>query len=186
MKVKYKGVIYFSLLLLAGNMSHVNAEVITALPVGQEKVNDSFVANNVMLGKLFAAVAERLEKPIILSKLAAQKRVTGNFNLANADEMFKSLSRRMALVWYDDGAGIYVYDNSEMRSVIVHTQAAGSGQVLNYIQQTGIYDKRFPVRTQGDNRLLFVSGPPLYVELISAAAAYLDERVKQLYLFICC
>lgn len=179
MKVKYRGVIYFSLLLLAGNMCQVNAEVITALPVGQENVNDSFVANNVMVGKLFDAVAERLEKPIILSKLAAQKRVTGNFNLANADETFKSLSRRMALVWYDDGAGIYVYDNSEMRSVIVHTQAAGSGQVLNYIQKTGIYDKRFPVRTQGDNRLLFVSGPPLYVELISAAAAYLDERIKQ-------
>nr|AAF82327.1 YsaC [Yersinia enterocolitica] len=179
MKVKYRGVIYFSLLLLAGHMSQVNAEVITALPVGQENVNDSFVANNVMVGKLFDAVAERLEKPIILSKLAAQKRVTGNFNLANADEMFKALSRRMALVWYDDGAGIYVYDNSEMRSVIVHTQAAGSGQVLNYIQKTGIYDKRFPVRTEGDNRLLFVSGPPLYVELISAAAAYLDERIKQ-------
>lgn len=179
MKVKFRGVIYFSLFLLAGNMSHLNAEVITALPVGQEKVNDSFVANNVMVGKLFDAVAERLDKPIILSKLAAQKRVTGNFNLANADEMFKALSRRMALVWYDDGAGIYVYDNSEMRSAIVHTQAAGSGQVLNYIQKTGIYDKRFPVRTQGDNRLLFVSGPPLYVELISAAAAYLDERIKQ-------
>ncbi len=108
MKVKFRGVIYFSLFLLAGNMSHLNAEVITALPVGQEKVNDSFVANNVMVGKLFDAVAERLDKPIILSKLAAQKRVTGNFNLANADEMFKALSRRMALVWYDDGAGIYV------------------------------------------------------------------------------
>jgi type III secretion protein C len=179
MKVKYRKVICFSLFLLLGNMRHLNAEVITALPVGQEKINDSFVANNVMVGKLFDAVAERLDKPIILSKLAAQKRVTGNFNLANADQMFKALSRRMALVWYDDGAGIYVYDNSEMRSVIVRTKAAGSGQVLNYIQKTGIYDKRFPARTQGDNRLLFVSGPPLYVELISAAAAYLDERIKQ-------
>ncbi|QHB33884.1 EscC/YscC/HrcC family type III secretion system outer membrane ring protein [Yersinia canariae] len=179
MKVKCRGVICFSLFLLASNISYLNAEVMTAQPVEQEKVNDSFVANNVMVGKLFDAVAERLEKPIILSKLAAQKRVTGNFNLANADEMFKALARRMALVWYDDGAGIYVYDNSEMRSVIVHTQAAGSGQVLNYIQKTGIYDKRFPVRTQGDNRLLFVSGPPLYVELISAAASYLDERIKQ-------
>nr|WP_249324870.1 type III secretion system outer membrane ring subunit SctC [Enterobacter mori] len=155
------------------------SQSITAQPVSQEKANDSFVANNIIVGKVFDAVAERLQKPIILSKLAAQKRVTGNFNLANADEMFKALTRRMALVWYDDGASIYVYDNSEMRSIIVSTRRAGSQQVLNYIQQTGIYDKRFPVRTQGDNHLLFVAGPPLYVELISAAAQYLDERIKQ-------
>ncbi|WP_145932182.1 type III secretion system outer membrane ring subunit SctC [Yersinia bercovieri] len=179
MKINCRGVIYFSLFLLAGNISSLNANVVTATPVDQESLNDSFVASNVRVGKLFDAVAERLNKPIILSKLAAEKKVTGNFNLANADEMFKALARRIALVWYDDGAGIYVYDNSEMRSVIVHTQAAGSAQVLNYIKKTGIYDKRFPVRTQGDNRLLFVSGPPLYVELISAAAAYLDERIKQ-------
>lgn len=179
MKFNCKGVIYFSLFMLAGNVGYLNANVVTAVPVDQESLNDSFVASNVKVGKLFDAVAERLNKPIILSKLAAEKKVTGNFNLANADEMFKALARRIALVWYDDGAGIYVYDNSEMRSVIVNTQSAGSTQVLNYIQKTGIYDKRFPVRTQGDNRLLFVSGPPLYVELISAAAAYLDERIKQ-------
>ncbi|WP_145520436.1 type III secretion system outer membrane ring subunit SctC [Yersinia mollaretii] len=179
MKFNCRRAICFSLFILAGHVSHLHANVVTAVPVDQESLNDSFVASNVKVGKLFDAVAERLNKPIILSKLAAEKKVTGNFNLANADEMFKALARRIALVWYDDGAGIYVYDNSEMRSVIVNTQSAGSTQVLNYIQKTGIYDKRFPVRTQGDNRLLFVSGPPLYVELISAAAAYLDERIKQ-------
>ncbi|ATM88346.1 type III secretion system outer membrane ring subunit SctC [Yersinia enterocolitica] len=179
MKFNYRGVICLSLLLLTGTVSPLSANVVTAMPVDQEDLSDSFVASNIKVGKLFDAVAERLNKPIILSKLAAEKKVTGNFNLANADEMFKALARRMALVWYDDGASIYVYDNSEMRSVIVHTQAAGSAQVLNYIQKTGIFDKRFPVRTQGDNRLLFVSGPPLYVELISAAAAYLDERIKR-------
>ncbi len=96
---------------------------------------------------MFDAVAERLNKPIILSKLAAQK-VTGNFNLAHADEMFKALSRRIALVWYDDGASIYVYDNSEMRSAIIPTNNVSSNQLLNYIQRNGIYDSRFPVRSQ--------------------------------------
>lgn len=179
MKVKSKGVFYFMLLLLAGNISYLKAEEITAMPVGQEKVNDSFVANNIVVSKVFDAVAERLDKPIILSKLASQKRVTGNFNLANADEMFKALARKMALVWYDDGASIYVYDNSEMRSVIIRTQAADSAELINYIKKNGIYDQRFPVRTQGDNRLVFVSGPPLYIELINSAASYLDERISQ-------
>ncbi|MHA0902025.1 type III secretion system outer membrane ring subunit SctC [Enterobacter ludwigii] len=179
MSVKHRKAFCLSLILFTGMSGYAFSQSITAQPVSQEKANDSFVANNIIIGKVFDAVAERLQKPIILSKLAAQKRVTGNFNLANADEMFKALTRRMALVWYDDGASIYVYDNSEMRSTIISTKGAGSQQVLNYIQKTGIYDKRFPVRTQGDNHLLFVAGPPLYVELISAAAQYLDERIKQ-------
>lgn len=93
--------------------------------------------------------------------------------------MFKALTRRIALVWYDDGASIYVYDNSEMRSTIIPTHGVSSGQVLNYIQRNGIYDERFPVRSQGGDSLLFVSGPPLYVELIKAAALYLDKQIQQ-------
>lgn len=155
------------------------AEIIVAEPVTQSKNHDTFVANNIAVGKVFDAVAERLNKPIILSKLAAQKKVTGNFNLAHADEMFKALSRRIALVWYDDGASIYVYDNSEMRSEIIPTNNVSSNQLLNYIQRNGIYDSRFPVRSQEGERLLFVSGPPLYIELIKAASLYLAEQIRK-------
>ncbi|NIH20904.1 type III secretion system outer membrane ring subunit SctC [Providencia heimbachae] len=179
MSRKRNGVIFFTLLLLSTNIYTAQAEIIVAEPVAQEKSQDTFVANNIAVGKVFEAVADRLNKPIILSKLAAQKRVTGNFNLANADEMFKALTRRIALVWYDDGAGIYVYDNSEMRSSIIPTNGVNSNQVLSYIQRNGIYDGRFPVRSQGGDSLLFVSGPPLYVELIKAAALYLNEQVKK-------
>ncbi|EPC7690056.1 EscC/YscC/HrcC family type III secretion system outer membrane ring protein [Providencia stuartii] len=179
MSSKRGGVILLSLFLLSVDHSLAQTTVITAEPVKQEMGQETFVANNIAVGKVFDSIAERLNKPIILSKLAAQKRITGNFNLANADEMFKALTRRIALVWYDDGAAIYVYDNSEMRSVIIPMNNASSQQVLNYIKKNGIYDPRFPVRTQGENSLLFVSGPPLYVELIKAATLYLDEQVKQ-------
>ncbi|BBU98062.1 type III secretion system outer membrane ring subunit SctC [Providencia rettgeri] len=171
----------FGLTLFLLNMSFYSAqaEIIVAEPVTQSKNHDTFVANNIAVGKVFDAVAERLNKPIILSKLAAQKKVTGNFNLAHADEMFKALSRRIALVWYDDGASIYVYDNSEMRSEIIPTNNVSSNQLLNYIQRNGIYDSRFPVRSQEGERLLFVSGPPLYIELIKAASLYLAEQIRK-------
>ncbi|WP_353243473.1 secretin N-terminal domain-containing protein [Providencia sp.] len=179
MSSKRKGAILLTLLLLGSNVYAAQSEIFIAEPVAQERNHETFVANNIAVGKVFEAVAEQLNKPIILSKLAAQKKVTGNFNLANADEMFKALTRRIALVWYDDGASIYVYDNSEMRSVIVPTHRVSSGQVLSYIQRNGIYDERFPVRSQGADNLLFVSGPPLYVELIKAATLYLEKQLKQ-------
>ncbi|HBO23396.1 MAG TPA: EscC/YscC/HrcC family type III secretion system outer membrane ring protein [Providencia sp.] len=179
MNSKKNRVLCLTLFLLSMNIYSAHAEIIVAEPVTQSKNHDTFVANNIAIGKVFDAVAERLNKPIILSKLAAQKKVTGNFNLANADEMFKALTRRIALVWYDDGAGIYVYDNSEMRSAIIPTNNVSSNQVLNYIQRNGIYDSRFPVRSQGGESLLFVSGPPLYIELIKAASLYLAEQIKK-------
>ncbi|MGJ3354935.1 type III secretion system outer membrane ring subunit SctC [Providencia sp. Je.9.19] len=179
MNSKKNRVLCLTLFLLSMNIYSAHAEIIVAEPVTQSKNHDTFVANNIAVGKVFDAVAERLNKSIILSKLAAQKKVTGNFNLANADEMFKALTRRIALVWYDDGAGIYVYDNSEMRSAIIPTNNVSSNQVLNYIQRNGIYDSRFPVRSQGGESLLFVSGPPLYIELIKAASLYLAEQIKK-------
>ncbi|MGV6985924.1 type III secretion system outer membrane pore InvG [Providencia rettgeri] len=179
MSSKKNRVFGLTLFLLSMSFYSAQAEIIVAEPVTQSKNHDTFVANNIAVGKVFDAVAERLNKPIILSKLAAQKKVTGNFNLANADEMFKALSRRIALVWYDDGASIYVYDNSEMRSEIIPTNNVSSNQLLNYIQRNGIYDSRFPVRSQEGERLLFVSGPPLYIELIKAASLYLAEQIRK-------
>ncbi|MEQ4732667.1 type III secretion system outer membrane ring subunit SctC [Providencia rettgeri] len=179
MSSKKNRVFGLTLFLLSVNFYSAQAEIIVAEPVTQSKNHDTFVANNIAVGKVFDAVAERLNKPIILSKLAAQKKVTGNFNLANADEMFKALARRIALVWYDDGASIYVYDNSEMRSAIIPTNNVSSNQLLNYIQRNGIYDSRFPVRSQEGERLLFVSGPPLYIELIKAASLYLAEQIRK-------
>lgn len=179
MSSKKNRVLGLTLFLLSVNYYSAQAEIIVAEPVTQSKNHDTFVANNIVVGKVFDAVAERLNKPIILSKLAAQKKVTGNFNLAHADEMFKALSRRIALVWYDDGASIYVYDNSEMRSAIIPTNNVSSNQLLNYIQRNGIYDSRFPVRSQEGERLLFVSGPPLYIELIKAASLYFAEQIRK-------
>ncbi|QPE17725.1 type III secretion system outer membrane ring subunit SctC [Providencia rettgeri] len=179
MSSKKNRVLGLTLFLLSMNYYSAQAEVIVAEPVTQSRNHDTFVANNIAVGKVFDAVAERLNKPIILSKLASQKKVTGNFNLANADEMFKALARRIALVWYDDGASIYVYDNSEMRSAIIPTNNVSSNQLLNYIQRNGIYDSRFPVRSQEGERLLFVSGPPLYIELIKVASLYLAEQIRK-------
>ncbi|EMT6576402.1 type III secretion system outer membrane ring subunit SctC [Providencia rettgeri] len=179
MSSKKNRMLGLTLFLLSMSIYSAQAEIIVAEPVTQSKNHDTFVANNIAVGKVFDAVAERLNKPIILSKLAAQKKVTGNFNLANADEMLKALTRRIALVWYDDGASIYVYDNSEMRSAIIPTNNVSSNQVLNYIQRNGIYDSRFPVRSQEGERLLFVSGPPLYIELIKAASLYLAEQIRK-------
>jgi len=84
MKSKRSGMILVSLLLLSVNVFSAQTEIIMAEPVQQEMNQETFVANNIMVGKVFDAIAERLNKPIILSKLAAQKRITGNFNLAHA------------------------------------------------------------------------------------------------------
>ncbi|ARZ02146.1 type III secretion system outer membrane ring subunit SctC [Yersinia ruckeri] len=174
--VHIKIAMLLSTVALTGYVSSASGEIMIATPVAQEKSLDSFVANNVPIAKVFDAVSSRLGKPIILSKTALQKKVTGNFDLSQPAEMFKSLARRTALVWYDDGASIYIYDNSEIRNQLISTRSTSWNELINYLKTAGIYDSRFPVRSQNKSSVIYVSGPPMYVELVTAAAHYLDEQ----------
>lgn len=170
--------IFILSLLISSYASPGLGEVITATPVDREKSQSSFIANNIKINKVFDVVSSRIEKPIILSKIAMQKKVTGNFDMSQPEEMFKSLARRTALIWYDDGTSIYVYDNSEIRSELINLRATSWSELLNYIKTTGIYDSRYPLRSEGKATVVYVAGPPLYVELVLATARYLDERIQ--------
>lgn len=165
------------LLMITGGIPIASAmeDVVIPQQISQNGDDNTFVANNIPVGKVFDAVAEKLGKPVILSQAAAKKKVTGNFSLARPTEMFKALTRRIALIWYDDGASIYVYDSSEMSSQLIRTENVTLATLKAFIQNTGIYDARYPLRAQGDGHLIYVAGPPLYVELIHSAARYLDR-----------
>lgn len=50
------------------------------------------------------------------------------------------------------------------------------------MQDVGLYDERFPLRVGKDQRTFYLSGPPIYIKLIKAAANYLDsEHQEQIY-----
>lgn len=57
---------------------------------------------------------------------------------------------------------------------MVRLSYAPFDRLLAYLKSSGLYDPRFPLRSDGSAGAFYISGPPVYVELISAAAKYID------------
>lgn len=132
-----------------------------------------YVASNNGVKQLFYVLGGAINKPIIVSGEAAKKRVSGNFDLTKPRELLSTLASRMGLIWYDDGGSIYVYDVSEIKSSMVSLAYAPFERLLAYLKSSGLYDLRFPLRSDGNAGSFYVSGPPVYIELVSAAAKYI-------------
>ncbi|KML20834.1 type III secretion system protein [Leclercia adecarboxylata] len=133
-----------------------------------------YIASNNSIQQLFFVIGGALHKPFIVSVEAAKKRVSGNFDLNNPRQLLDSLAAQTGLIWYDDGSSVYVYDTSELQSSVVRLSYAPFNRMVAYLQSSGLYDARFPLRSDGRSGSFYVSGPPVYVELVSAAAKYID------------
>lgn len=139
----------------------------------------TYVANNNSVQQLFYVLGGVLKKPVIVSAEAAKKRISGNFDLTNPRQLLNVLSTRIALIWYDDGSSIYVYDVNEMQSRVIKLAYASFNRLEAYLQSTGLYDDRFPPRSHSGSGSFYLSGPPVYIELVAAAAKYIDSTYSQ-------
>ncbi|AJC23523.1 type III secretion system outer membrane ring subunit SctC [Pandoraea pulmonicola] len=140
---------------------------------GREEGN--FVANDASIETLLDALSGRMKRPVIVSAKAKRKHVTGEFNLERPIALLRQLSQSMSLIWYDDGASIYVYDNSEIKSAIVSMQSATVRNVRDFISQARLEDPAFPIRGSEFATTFYITGAPIYVNLVTAAAKYLDS-----------
>lgn len=141
--------------------------------------NNMYVASNNSVQQLFYVIGGIIHRPIIVSAEAAKKRISGNFDLTRPRQLLTTLAERTALLWYDDGSSIYVYDVTEMQSRVVKLAYAPFDRLIAYLRSTGLYDPRFPPRSQGGAGSFYLSGPPVYVELVAAAAKYLDSTYSR-------
>ncbi|VVE37031.1 EscC/YscC/HrcC family type III secretion system outer membrane ring protein [Pandoraea horticolens] len=135
----------------------------------------NFVANDASIGTLLDALSGRMKRPVIVSAKAKRKHVTGEFDLERPIALLKQLSQSMSLIWYDDGSSIYVYDNSEIKSAIVSMQTATVRNVRDFISQARLEDPAFPIRGGEFAMTFYITGAPIYVNLVTAAARYLDS-----------
>lgn len=145
-----------------------------------EKINsssvDGYVASNESIGGYFNALSSKLNKPVILSKLALRKKISGEISLVDPQLQLELISNNMGLIWYDSVSTLYVYDSSEMTSLIIKMKAISLEYLLSYLKKIGVYDSRYPLRGEEGNSTFFISGPPIYVELINELAHTLDDQ----------
>lgn len=142
-----------------------------------ETVNQSgYMARQESANGIFDAISSAMKKPVILSKIAARKKITGEFDLSRPQNVLVSVSEQLGLIWYDDGQAIYVYDASEMRNAVIVLRNVSFNVVDSFLKNAGLFDKRYPLRSDNRNATFYVSGPPIYVDLITSTAKYLDQK----------
>jgi type III secretion protein C len=129
----------------------------------------------------FGELSGPLGKPVIVSKAAAAKRVSGTFDLLTPQRTFERISLQMGLIWYSDGQAIYLYDASEFKSAMMSLQTLTVARLQTFLERSGLHDKRYPLRHDG-LRTFHVSGPPMYVDLVMQAAGMMDNQRSELLL----
>ncbi|MGZ9713401.1 type III secretion system outer membrane ring subunit SctC [Glaciimonas sp. GNP009] len=136
---------------------------------------EKYLARQDNLRSFFGVVSSYMGKSIIVSKLAANKQVSGEFNLAQED-VVGAVSKQLGLVTYDDGNVIYIYDVSEIKNRIITLHNISLNELANFLKKSGLADSRYPLRSDGDN-IFYISGPPIYIDLVTQSAEFMDGRI---------
>lgn len=138
--------------------------------------NSGYVASQESIKGVFDALSPGLQRSVILSKQASKKKVSGQFDLDNPLSTLKDITTQMALIWYDDGQAIYIYDADEMKKQIITLENGTFSELKDYLQEAGLYDQRYPLRSDRKGKTIYLSGPPVYIEIVSHSAQFLDTK----------
>ena len=107
---------------------------------------------------------------------------SGDFVDMPAQEFLERVCTMHNLVWYYDGAALYICSSGEVVSQLLDLAYMKAGDVRAMLRELGVEDSRFPIKTANDDELIMVSGPPRYVELVLQTIEKAD-RLKQLRTF---
>ncbi|MGE8059028.1 type III secretion system outer membrane ring subunit SctC [Pseudomonas sp. NPDC089547] len=142
---------------------------------------EGYVARQEGLRTFFDALSAALDKPVILSKAAARRTISGEFSLAAPQQTLERIVRQMALIWYSDGHTLYVYEAAEAKSAVISLNTITVQKLEAFLRSSGLRDARYPLRHDG-LRTFYISGPPIYVDLVAQAAQFMDNQSAGLQL----
>ena len=100
--------------------------------------------------------------------------VSGNFS-TTPKSFLNTLSASFGFVWYYDGTILWIWGANEIKTATINLSYADVSSIKAALSTMKVLDKRFPIRYDQAARTLIVSGPPGYVERVSAIAHSIDR-----------
>mgnify|MGYP006189524909 CR=1 FL=1 len=123
----------------------------------------------------FSELSGPLGKPVVVSKNAAAKRISGTFDLRVPQQVFERVSRQMGLIWYSDGQAIYLYDAGEFKSSMMSLQTLTVAKLQAFLD---LLIQLEPEAIQG-HQLVGIAG--LAPQLLVLAASGLPHRLERAF-----
>ena len=118
------------------------------------------------------AVAQGLS--VVMSDSVAG-RFSGDFKDVPPSDFLDRIATTHNLMWYYDGAALYVYGASEIATMLVDLKYMKAGEVRQMLAELGVEDSRFPLKTTSNDELVMVFGPPRYVALVAETIEKADS-----------
>lgn len=137
----------------------------------------SYVAEGESLRDVLVNFGANYEVSVVVSD-KVNDQVNGQFEHDEPLAFLQQLASLYNLVWYYDGNVLYVFKNSEVQSRLINLEQTGAAELKQALQRAGIWEPRFGWRPDADNRLVYVSGPPRYLELIEQTAVALEQQTQ--------
>lgn len=107
---------------------------------------------------------------------------SGDFRDVAPSEFLDKIAVTHNLIWYYDGAALYVYGAGEIATILLDLKYMKAGEVRAMLDELGVEDARFPIKTTSNDELMMVSGPPRYVSLVAETVAKAD-RLREMRTF---
>ena len=112
---------------------------------------------------------------VIFSKEVAGT-VSGKFENQDPRKFFGYITDTYNLIWYYDGAAVYLYSAHEMTSRILNLGYLDMKTLKQNLIHLGLLDPKFALRMIEKERIIYISGPERYVQLVSEMAEQLDAK----------
>ncbi|WP_281649006.1 type III secretion system outer membrane ring subunit SctC, partial [Parendozoicomonas sp. Alg238-R29] len=116
--------------------------------------------------------------PVIISA-AVDGVVNGRIGPLSPVEFLDKIAQLSGLIWYFDGNTLYVYNSNEIQKQILNLQFLGAEEFRKTLMDIGIWDSRFYWKARPQEGIIYISGPPRYMELITETALLLDAKSGQ-------
>ncbi len=138
----------------------------------------SLVARGLSLREAFKAFGTAQGISVVMSD-AVGGVFSGEFRNMPSGEFLNRVTTLHNLIWYYDGAILFLYGSGEVQSMLLSLRYMKAAEVRVMLQELGIEDGRYPIRTASNDEMILVSGPPRYVALIAETIARADALREQ-------
>lgn len=134
-----------------------------------------YVAQGENLRDVLSNFGANYDSSVIVSD-KVNDQVSGHFDLQNPQSFLQLISSLYNLTWYYDGTVLYVFKATEMQSRLLKLEQASASELKNMLEGAGIWEPRFGWRPDASGRLIYVSGPPRYLDLLEQAVLALEQQ----------
>ena len=135
----------------------------------------AYFGNGEPVADVIRNFASNYSIPVVMSEYV-DGIVNGKIGPLPSVDFLDKLAQLNNLIWYFDGNTLYVYNSQEIQKQIINLQFLSAEEFRQTLIDIGIWDNRFYWRAKPEEGLIYLSGPPRYMELVTQTASLLDEK----------